>query len=101
MGELNAVANASGLTIISGGQEGVGYGGYATGAGHSALGPTYGMAADNILEMRIVSPSGEFLTVNECQNQDLFWAIRGVSFLLCCLIRLADLPREEAQHLAS
>jgi hypothetical protein len=43
------------------------------------------MAADNVLEMEVVSPGGEILTVNECQNQDLFWALRGVcvlSFLL-------------------
>lgn len=59
----------------------VGYGGFATGAGHSGLGPTYGMAADHVLEMEVVSPGGEILTVNECQNQDLFWALRGVSIL--------------------
>jgi len=79
MGDLNSATNASGLSILSGGQHGVSYGGFASGAGHSALGPTYGMAADNILEMEIVSPSGHILTVNECQNQDLFWALRGVS----------------------
>jgi hypothetical protein len=27
----------------------------------------------------VVTPGGEILTLNECQNQDLFWAIRGVS----------------------
>ena len=79
MGELNQVANASGLTILSGGQHGVSYGGFGSGGGHSALGATFGMAADNIVEMEIVSPGGDVLTINECQNQDLFWAMRGVS----------------------
>lgn len=78
MGDLNAAANAKGWSILSGGQHGVGYGGFATGAGHSALGATYGMAADRVLEMEIVSPAGNILTINECQNQDLFWAMRGV-----------------------
>lgn len=78
MGEINAVANASGLSVLSGGQHGVGYGGFGSGGGHSALGPTYGMAADYILELEIVTPGGDILTVNECQNQDLFWALRGV-----------------------
>jgi hypothetical protein len=37
----------------------------------------YGMGADNILEVELVTPSGKALTVNECQEPDLFWAIRG------------------------
>jgi FAD/FMN-containing dehydrogenase len=82
MGDLNAAVNAKGLNIVSGGQHGVSYGGYASGGGHSALGPTYGMAADNILELEIVSPGGDVLTINECQHQDLFWAMRGVSIHL-------------------
>ena len=88
MGALNSFANSKGLTILSGGQHGVGYGGYATGGGHSALGPTYGMAADQVLEMEIVSPGGDILTINECQNQDLFWAMRGVSNISCEYIKI-------------
>ncbi|KAF4626250.1 hypothetical protein G7Y89_g11910 [Cudoniella acicularis] len=77
MAALNLAASQYNLTIISGGQTSIGYNGYMSGAGHGALGPTYGMAADNVLEMEVVTPSGEILTVNECQNQDLFWALRG------------------------
>jgi FAD/FMN-containing dehydrogenase len=25
----------------------------------------------------IVTPNGDLVTANECQNKDLFWAIRG------------------------
>jgi hypothetical protein len=39
------------------------------------------MGADQVLEMEIVTPRGEILTINECQNQDLFWAMRGVSLI--------------------
>ena len=35
------------------------------------------MGADSIIEAELVTPEGEVLTVNECQNPDLFWAIRG------------------------
>lgn len=35
------------------------------------------MGADNIVEAAIVTPRGELITANECQNKDLFWAIRG------------------------
>lgn len=37
----------------------------------------YGMGADNILQADIVTPAGELITANECQNSDIFWAIRG------------------------
>jgi len=79
MGTLNLVANQNNLEIISGGEVSVGYNGYATGAGHGILGPTYGMGADNVLEFELVTPAGDILTTNECQNRDLFWALRGVS----------------------
>jgi hypothetical protein len=37
----------------------------------------YGLGADNIFEVVIVTPSGEVLVANECQNTDIFWATRG------------------------
>jgi hypothetical protein len=55
----------------------VGLGGYLTGGGHSPLSTAYGMAADNILELTVITPSGLKLTVNECQHPDLFYAFRG------------------------
>lgn len=78
MGEVNLATHQAGLYILAGGSPTVSYGGYLTGGGHAALATTFGMAADSVLELEIVSPSGEFLTLNECQNQDLFWATRGV-----------------------
>lgn len=35
------------------------------------------MGSDNLIEANIVTPMGEFLTVNACKHADLFWAIRG------------------------
>lgn len=35
------------------------------------------MGADNILEVEMVTTAGEILVTNECQNSDVFWAIRG------------------------
>ena len=55
----------------------VGLGGYITGGGHSLLAPHYGLAIDQVLELEMVTPKGEIITANECQNQDLFWAMRG------------------------
>jgi FAD/FMN-containing dehydrogenase len=77
-GEIDEQASIRNLTVVSGGAVTVGIGGYLTGGGHGALSAEWGLAADNIYEMEVVTPRGDILTVNECQNQDLFWALRGV-----------------------
>jgi FAD/FMN-containing dehydrogenase len=66
-------------TVVGGGGKTVSLGGYLTGAGHSLLSARYGLAADQVLEMEVVTPTGEIVTANECQNKHLFWAMRGVS----------------------
>ncbi|RAH70545.1 uncharacterized protein BO66DRAFT_82520 [Aspergillus aculeatinus CBS 121060] len=35
------------------------------------------MGADNIIKAEMITPQRDQVTVNACQNQDLFWAIRG------------------------
>lgn len=37
----------------------------------------YGQGADNILEVEVVLSNGAIIVANECQNKDVFWAIRG------------------------
>jgi hypothetical protein len=64
-------------TIVGGGGETVSVGGYLTGGGHSLLSARYGLGSDQVLEMQVVTPQGRLVTANECQNQDLFWAMRG------------------------
>ena len=77
--EINREASLRNLTIVSGGAGTVGLGGYLTGGGHSALSSTYGLAADQVLEIEMVTPQGRIVIANECQHEDLFWAMRGVS----------------------
>jgi len=52
-------------------------GGYLAGGGHSPLSSLYGMAADQVLAIEIVTPDGRFVTASEESNNDLFWALRG------------------------
>ncbi|KAF9236142.1 hypothetical protein BU15DRAFT_77242 [Melanogaster broomeanus] len=52
-------------------------GGWLAGGGHSALAPTYGLGVDNAIEISVVLSTGEYLTVNNYQHSDLFWALRG------------------------
>ncbi|KAI3335440.1 hypothetical protein F4824DRAFT_489622 [Ustulina deusta] len=64
-------------TVVGGTSKSVSVGGYLTGGGHSILSPRYGMGADNVLELEVVTPMGDIVIANECQNEDLFWAMRG------------------------
>ncbi|KAK8016310.1 hypothetical protein PG993_014499 [Apiospora rasikravindrae] len=64
-------------TVVGGASKTVAVGGYLTGGGHSILAPRYGLGVDQVLEMEVVTPMGDVVVANECQNQDLFWAMRG------------------------
>lgn len=66
-------------TVVGGGSKTVGVGGYLTGGGHSMLSSRNGLAADQVLEVGVVTPNGAYIVANECQNEDIFWAVRGVS----------------------
>lgn len=66
MVDVNSAAVLKNLTLLSAVEETVSIGGYLTGGGYAALAPAYGLAADQVLEMDTVTPSGEILTVNEC-----------------------------------
>ncbi|KAK0475870.1 FAD-binding domain-containing protein [Armillaria novae-zelandiae] len=52
-------------------------GGYVQGGGYSMLSPLLGLAADNVLEFEVVTANSTYLKVNDKQNTDLFWALRG------------------------
>ncbi|KAI0120799.1 FAD-binding domain-containing protein [Hypoxylon sp. NC0597] len=52
-------------------------GGWVLGGGHSVLSPVYGLGADRVVEFKIVTPDGVLRVANQCQHEDLFWALRG------------------------
>ncbi|KAJ7634764.1 FAD-binding domain-containing protein [Roridomyces roridus] len=76
--DVVAFAEANNITVLTGAETSVGAsGGWLMGGGHGALSNTLGLGVDRVLEFKIVTPDGSFLTANECQNTDLFWALRG------------------------
>ncbi|KAI4254242.1 MAG: hypothetical protein LQ352_003196 [Teloschistes flavicans] len=77
MFELYDAAAAHGSMIVGGEDPDVGLVGHLTGGGHSPISGTYGLAADNVLELEVVTPAGDIKTVNQCTNIDLFFASRG------------------------
>ncbi|RPD55527.1 FAD-binding domain-containing protein [Lentinus tigrinus ALCF2SS1-7] len=71
-------ADSVSRTVIGGYHETIGFsGGYLLGGGHSILTPVYGLAVDRVVQIKVVTPDGEYRTANECQNEDLFFALRG------------------------
>ncbi|KAJ7224129.1 FAD-binding domain-containing protein [Mycena pura] len=77
-GALYDFANRTNITLPGGGDLTVGAaGGYLQGGGHSAVSNAYGLAVDRVLEFEIVTPDGRHLIANNCQNTDLFFALRG------------------------
>lgn len=76
--ELYDYANKLGVTVVGGEGKSVGVtGGYLLGGGHSPLSGLYGMAADQVLSMEVVTPDGRFITASDSVNPDLFWGLRG------------------------
>ncbi|KAI5859293.1 FAD-binding domain-containing protein [Durotheca rogersii] len=52
-------------------------GGWVLGGGHSVLSPAYGLGVDRVVQFKIVTPDGAVRVANQCQHEDLFWALRG------------------------
>ncbi|KAK4240110.1 hypothetical protein C8A03DRAFT_13528 [Achaetomium macrosporum] len=101
MWDIYSALDALNQTIVGGGGKTVSVGGYLTGAGHSLLSARYGLAADQVLEMEVVTPTGEIVTANECQNTDLFWAMRGgggSTFGVITSVTMKTFPTPEIEH---
>ncbi|OJJ01862.1 hypothetical protein ASPVEDRAFT_887269 [Aspergillus versicolor CBS 583.65] len=87
IGEMGAGAQAGDVYAyfqkfnmdVTGGNEGsVGLaGGFGQGGGHGVFGPSYGLMVDNAVEFDVVTADGKFRTINQCNDPDLFWAMRG------------------------
>ncbi|GKU22756.1 unnamed protein product [Fusarium langsethiae] len=76
-GEMVEALAAMNALAVSGTSNDVGVAGRSTGGGHEFATGHYGQGADSIPEAEIVTPSGKVVIANECQNEDLYWAIRG------------------------
>ena len=76
-GELNDAAAEHGLGVTGGAVSGTGIAGYTLGGGLGWLMAKYGLAADNLLAVELVTAEGDVLHVDAASHADLFWALRG------------------------
>ncbi|KAJ7496393.1 FAD-binding domain-containing protein [Mycena latifolia] len=71
-------AEANNITLVGGSDATVGLvGGFLQGGGHGVLAPALGLGVDRALQFKVVTPDGVYRTANACQNEDLFFALRG------------------------
>ncbi|KAF2122271.1 hypothetical protein BDV96DRAFT_594175 [Lophiotrema nucula] len=52
-------------------------GGWLQAGGHSSYTSQHGLAADNALQLEVVTADGRLVTASAKENPDLFWALRG------------------------
>ncbi|KAL2831171.1 hypothetical protein BDW59DRAFT_169879 [Aspergillus cavernicola] len=87
IGEIGVGAQASDVYTyfqkfnmdLTGGNEGsVGLaGGFGQGGGPDVFSPSYGLMAVNAVKFDVVTADGQFQTINQCNDPELFWTMRG------------------------
>lgn len=76
-GEMDHATHAFGLAVPAGIVSSTGIAGLTLGGGHGYLSRKHGLTIDNLIEADVVLADGSFVTANESQHEDLFWALRG------------------------
>jgi FAD/FMN-containing dehydrogenase len=75
--ELNAAAAEHGLATTGGAISTTGIAGLTLGGGLGWLMAKYGLAADNLVAVELVTADGEIMDVTADSHPDLFWALQG------------------------
>jgi len=75
--QVTHAAAEHGLAALAGSSPDVGVVGYTLGGGLSWLGRRYGLAANSVTAIELVTPDGLFVRATEDDEPELFWALRG------------------------
>lgn len=76
-GDMDHATHAFGMATPGGTVSTTGVAGLTLGGGIGHLTRPYGLAIDNLLEVDVVLADGRFVTANDKEHADLFWAVRG------------------------
>ena len=77
LGDLDHEAMAFGLVTTAGTVSHTGVGGLTLGGGFGRLARRFGLAADNLVSVDIVTADGQLRRASAQENPDLYWAVRG------------------------
>src|SRR3954447_10380128 len=75
--EVTEPASALGLAPLAGSSPDVGVVGYSLGGGASWLARKYGLSANSVVAIELVTADGELVRADADHHADLFWALRG------------------------
>jgi FAD/FMN-containing dehydrogenase len=75
--ELNRECAAHGLAVTGGAISTTGIAGFTLGGGLGWLMAKYGLAADNVTSIELVTADGTITNVTEDSDTELFWGLRG------------------------
>ena len=95
--EVVEAAAEHGLAALAGSSPDVGVMGYTLGGGLSWLGRKYGIGANQVTAIEVVTASGDLVRTDWANEPDLFWALRGGggSFGIVTAIEFNLFPIEE------
>ena len=75
--DVQAELAAHAVAVPTGSCPSVGISGLTLGGGNGPLSRKWGLAADNVLELELVTAAGRQLVCNAREHSDLYWACRG------------------------
>jgi FAD/FMN-containing dehydrogenase len=77
LGDMDRETQVHGLATVLGFVSHTGIAGLTLGGGFGYLTRRFGWTSDNVLDMRLVTATGEVVRASEDEHPDLFWALRG------------------------
>ena len=77
LGDVDHETGLFGLATALGAVSETGIAGLTLNGGYGHLSREYGLAADNLRSVDVVTADGEVRTASEDEHEDLFWAVRG------------------------
>jgi UDP-N-acetylenolpyruvoylglucosamine reductase len=75
--DVTVPASEYGLAALAGSSSNVGVTGYTLGGGMGWLARLYGLAANSVTAVEIVTPDGRLVRADADHEADIFWAVRG------------------------